>query len=583
MVKIMRKSFFTKTTLFWVVLFFLFSVSVTTAQVVVASSASNSNEPAPLYPIPLPKQVEWQKLEQYAFIHFGPNTFRNAEWGEGKPTEGRKFAPTTSSDIYTKQWVDELKKVGMNGIIFTAKHHDGFCLWQTKTTLHSLANKDYCGLKDDVFLDLSKNCHANGMNLGVYISPWDRSNWAYLSSDYAKMFKEQVREICSDYGDIFEIWFDGANGDSGWYGGNKSISWHKKNGAPNFPLLEDGNWDQTKSHSYYPANNRPNSLSTRKINPKKSSSYVTINNTVCKDIDEYIMALRHDAKAMIKELQPKALIFGEAQGEGIRWVGNEQGWAGRTNWSMGFNTSGDQNGTFWNPAECDMKTHKGWFFSTKEPSPKGGAAAYKNYIEYWYRSVGRNATLLLNFSPARDGKIPAFTLEQVAKFHKVISEDFAQNLVAYIDSVSASDTRGNDKKFSPLNLIDGNFDSYWATNDNEVSNASVTFNFKKPITFDRVVLQEYIPLGQRVKSFKIEYALNDSDFAPLEYPTMPHTIEGDSDDPDECTTIGYKRILRCYETIATKIKITFIENREAVPFVISEVGFYNSPNSRVIK
>lgn len=586
---IKRFSFLKATPIGVVLFFFLLPIFIFANED--SNLSANNRPPLPLYPIPLPRQLQWQKLEQYAFIHFGPNTFRNAEWGEGKPTEGAFFAPTNSSAVYTKQWVDELTKVGMNGIIFTAKHHDGFCLWQTKTTLHSLRNSNYCGGNDDVVRDLSDNAKKAGVNIGIYISPWDRSNWAYLSDDYVKIFREQVREISTNYGDIFEIWFDGANGDKGWYGGGATSNWHKKRGALSLPLLENGDWRENHLYDYYPASNKPKSLFRRVINEKKATDWITINNTVCKNSDDYIQALRQDAKSIFNKLQPNAVIFGEGTGEGVRWVGNEQGWAGRTNWSMGTHLSisshlsGDENGTFWNPAECDMKTHEGWFYSTKSPLPKDGVNAHKNYIEYYYRSVGRNATLLLNFSPARDGKIPQATLEEAKKFWKTITEDFAHNLVINnISNIDASNIRANSKQFSPLNLIDENFDTYWATDDEITNNAYIILNFKNQVTFDRVVLQEYIPLGQRVKSFKIEYSLDDDGvFFPLEYPNMPHSIAGDSDEPDVTTTIGYKRILRCYETTAKRVKISFIQNRVASPFVISEIALYDSPNSCVKK
>lgn len=544
------------------------------------SSSDSVQDPAPLYPIPISRQVAWQKLEQYAFIHFGPNTFRNAEWGEGKPGEGAAFAPTKSSSEYTLQWVTELKKIGMNGIILTVKHHDGFCLWQTKTTLHSLRNPAYSGGgNDDVARDLATNTKAHNMNMGLYVSPWDRNNWAYYSQDYVKIFEEQVREVSTKYGPLFEIWFDGANDKAGWYGGNESVDWHKTvNNAPNLPLGPDGHWkDDVSVYDYYPATFNPYTMYSR-------DGSVTVDGQVINSREDYNMKLREDAKAYIKSHQPNVVIFGDGSGEGVRWIGNEQGWAGRTCWSMGRGVNGNENATEWFPGECDMKTHSGWFHSTANPDPRGGEDAWKNYVEYWYRSVGRNANLLLNFSPGRDGLIPEKTLVQARKFWDVISKDFETNLALKASAVEASNVRFANDLYSPLNLIDEDFDSYWATDDSVCENASVTLKFDEPITFDRVMLQEYIVLGQRVKVFKVEYATSDDgNFVLLEYPNMPHTINGDADSPDITTTIGYKRILRCYETTAKQVKVTFVQNRKPVPFVISKIGLYNSPTAQVLK
>lgn len=544
-------------------------------------SGDGVSDPAPLYPIPISRQIAWHKLEQYAFIHFGPNTFRNAEWGEGKPGEGAAFAPTKPSSEYTLQWVKELKKIGMNGIILTVKHHDGFCLWQSKTTLHSLRNPNYSGGgKDDVARDLAINTQANNMNMGLYVSPWDRNNWCYYSQDYVKVFEEQVREVATQYGPLFEIWFDGATAGSGWYGGNASVDWHRNsNGAPPLPLGPDGHWkDDVSVYDYYPSTVNPTSMFDR-------TGAVVVDGKTYSDLGSYNLKLREDAKAYIKTHQPNVVIFGDGSGEGARWIGNEQGWAGRTCWSMGTGVNGNENATAWFPGECDMKTHSGWFHSTANPDPRGGDNAWKNYIEYWYRSVGRNANLLLNFSPARDGLIPEKTLVQARKFWQVISDDFATNLALQATAVEASNIRSESERFTPLNLIDEDFDTYWATDDTVTADASVTLKFDELITFDRVMLQEYIVLGQRVKSFKVEYSTtaDGDDFKLLEYPPMPWGIHGDSNDPDHTTTIGYKRILRCYETQAMRVRVTFIKNRKPVPFVISKIGLYNSPTAQVLR
>ncbi len=560
---------------------FSYSLSYTTTFPFDREEIIFDDAPAPLLPIPVDKQVAWHQLEQYAFIHYGPNTYQNMEWGFGRPGEGDAFRPEnnggSSASVYTKQWIDEMKALGMNGLIFTAKHHDGFCLFQTKTTLHSLRNTSYSGGgNDDIVRDLARLCHENDMRLGLYLSPGDRNSWAYREDDYKYIFREQVNELIqiskSQQGSnpvgLFEIWFDGANQVEGWYGGD-TYEWHKANGAGALPVDENGDWIGDTNFDYYPSTHNPTSLPSRG-NADENSAYLN--------------QMKEETSAQIYAQNDSVVIFGRD----IQWVGNEQGWAGRTNFSLGWNGlatgGGQETGTFWFPSEVDVKTENGWFNSTAATTPR----TYLEMIEFWYRSVGRNATLLLNFSPGRNGLIGDRTLTEARKYWATIQKHFEKNLVAddtIVDRIEASNIRGGSAKYSPQNLADEDFESYWATDDDVYENAHITYVFRENTTFNRVMLQEFIRLGQRVKEFKVEYSMTDGadDWALVTYPNMPTSIHGDSDNPDVTTTIGYKRILRTNNTTAKRVRITFISTRNITegvpsnaPFAISKIGIYNA-------
>ena len=270
----------------------------------------------------------------------------------------------------------------------------------------------------------------------------------------------------------------------------------------------------------------------------------------------------------------EVMIFGSQ----IRWVGNEQGWAGRTNWIMpastdGQNPYGDENGTTVKPAEADMKTQNGWFYT---PGEDKGA---DKMIEFWYRSVGRNGTLLLNFSPDTSGVIPSNNLTSAQTMWNTVSSDFEDNLAARAYKVSASHVRDNHINYSPYKVIDGDYETYWTVGDGRGSEEDewIQVTFSEALSFNRIVLQENIRFGQRVKEFTVEYKNGEDDtWKKVTYPNMPTTISGDSNDPDVTTTIGYKRILRSNTVSATDVRVTFTNYRKdtRVPVVLSEFGLY---------
>ena len=458
----------------------------------------------PVGPLPSERQLAWHELEYYAFVHFNMNTFTNMEWGTG----GEKPEQFNPSNLDTKQWAKVAKEAGMKGIILTAKHHDGFCLWPTKTTEHSVKNSPWKEGQGDVLKDLSEACKEYDLKFGVYLSPWDRNHKAYGQPEYVEDFHEQLRELLTNYGEVFEVWFDGANGGSGYYGGANE---------------------------------------TRKIDNRTYYEW-------------------DKAVAIVRELQPNAVIFSDG-GPDIRWVGNEQGWANETNWSIMRRNeiypgwpryvelrSGHEDGTHWLPAEVDVSIRPGWYY---HPAEDHQVKTLPHLLDIYYQSVGRNASLLLNLPVDNRGLVHEKDQEQLMALRKQLDMDFGTELAQGL-KVSASDERVNDVAYKASNVNDGNPETYWATNDT-VPRASLELEFEAPTEVNRIVLQEYIPLGQRIKNFIVSAEIDGK----------WHEIDGQ-------TTVGYKRILRFKTVKADKIKVLFMDAKG--PIALSNIELYRAPN-----
>ncbi|MDR1706869.1 alpha-L-fucosidase [Dysgonomonas sp.] len=472
-------------------LFFLFALFS-----IANSCIRHTNAPTPYGALPSPAQLEWQKMEYYMFVHFGPNTFTNKEWGDG--TEDPSiFNP---SDVDCRQWVETAKKAGMKGIIITAKHHDGFCLWPSKYSTHTVRESLWKDEKGDILKELSDACREGGLKFGVYLSPWDKNHPAYGTPEYNQVFANTLTEVLSNYGEVFEQWFDGANGE-----------------GPN--------------------------------GKKQEYDWVLFNSIVFKH-------------------QPQAVIFSDV-GPGCRWMGNEAGYAGETNWSRlnieGFApgnspaldtlNTGNTYGKAWVPAETDVSIRPGWFYS---PNTDDKVKSVEELLDIYCASVGRNSNLLLNVPADRRGRIHPNDSIRLMEFRSAIDRMFNKNL-AKGKTAKASAVRGNAKIYDAANLLDGQYDSYWATDDN-VLTASVEVNLGEKTDINCIVLQEYIPLGQRVARFSIE-AWNDN------ANTWVQLVNA--------TTIGYKRILRFKEYKTQKIRVNILESL-ACP-VLNNIELYNIP------
>ncbi|WP_106828952.1 alpha-L-fucosidase [Parabacteroides pacaensis] len=467
-------------------------------------SCKQITPPEAILPIPESKQVAWQQMETYAFVHFSMNTFNDMEWGYGD-ADINLFNPT---DLDCEQWVQTFAKAGMKGVIFTAKHHDGFCMWPSAYTDYCVKNAPWKDGKGDVVRELSDACKKHGLKFAVYLSPWDRHQANYGAPEYVKYFHNQLTELMSNYGPVFEVWFDGANGGNGWYGGaNESRTIDRKN-YYNYPRIYE----------------------------------------------------------LLDSLQPQAIVFSDG-GPGCRWVGNEHGFAGETNWSFlrkgevypGYPNSkelqfGHEDGNQWTAAECDVSIRPGWFYHQREDSK---VKTVEQLTDLYYRSVGHNATLLLNFPVDRRGKVHPIDSARAVAWHQRIQEELKTDLLKGIIP-EASNTRG--KKFAPANVTDNDYETYWATEDG-TNSGSLTFTFKEPTEINRVLIQEYIPLGQRVKSFTIE-AEDNKEWKPV-------------DVKEETTTVGYKRIVRFKNVSTVKLRIVFKDARG--PLCINNVQAFCAP------
>ena len=428
--------------------------------------------------IPTQDQLAWQDMEMYAFIHYSMNTYTDQEWGFGNE-DPALFNP---SDLDCRQWARVCKQAGMKGIIFTAKHHCGFCMWPSAYTEYSVKNAPWKDGKGDVVRELADACREEGLKFAVYLSPWDRNYAEYGRPEYITYFRNQLRELLTNYGDIFEVWFDGANGGDGWYGGANE---------------------------------------TRRI-------------------DKYYYDWPETYR-LIRELQPHCVIWGDnANRADLRWVGTEAGNVGETNWSTmpsegqaGYAMLhyGVEDGDVWCPGETNTSIRPGWFYHETE---NAHVKSLSKLMDTYYKSVGRNSTLLLNFPVAPNGRIhPTDSLRGIA-FKKMIDEVFKENLV---DKAHVS-RKG----------------------------LTTTVSFRRPTEFNRFVAEEDIALGQRVKKFSLE-ALVDGAWLPL--------TDELAEDGDGLTTIGHRRII-CFPTVkASKLRFT-IEDTKAEP-VIKKIGLYLAP------
>ena len=414
------------------------------------ASYAKVGPPKPYGPVPSPRQLRWHELEFYGFLHFTINTFTDKEWGYGDESPAL-FNPT---DFDADQIVATAAAAGMKGLILTCKHHDGFCLWPSKYTDHSVKNSPWRNGQGDVVKEISDACRKHGLKFGIYLSPWDRNHKDYGRPEYLIYFRNQLRELLTSYGPVFEIFLDGANGGDGYYGGARE---------------------------------------QRTINRDTYYDWPT-------------------TWSLVRNLQPEASLFSDA-GPDVRWVGNEKGIAGDPLWST-LNKNdfapgradetrlnrGDRPGSDWVPAECDVSIRPGWFYHAKEDAlVKSGPTL----LDLYYSSVGRGASFLLNLAPDRRGRIAEPDVSSLREFRRLLdatfSKDYAQGARA-----SAINTRGNgDRRFAARNVIDGRRDTYWASDDG-VTTPDLVLNFGQFRTFNVVRLREYLPLGQRVEGFAVD-------------------------------------------------------------------------------
>jgi alpha-L-fucosidase len=444
-------------------------------------------------PVPSARQNEWSKMEFYLFIHFGPNTFTDLEWGKGTEQE-EVFNPTA---LDCRQWCRIAKAAGAKGIIITAKHHDGFCLWPSAYSKHTVAQSKWKNGKGDVLKELSEACRLYGLKMGVYLSPWDRNHPSYGTPEYNDIYVNMMKEVVSKYGPFFEFWWDGANGE-GPNGKKQVYDWNK--------------FEKT-----------------------------------------------------MRTIAPNTPVFSDI-GPDIRWVGNENGFAGKTNWNSldtaGFTrgagapstdtlNAGNIYGKSWIPAECDVSIRKGWFYHAEEDKT---VKTPEQLFQLYLKSVGRGAALLLNVPPDRRGLINAKDSAALVGFKRLRDDNFDKNLARH------STVKIDNKELGNLN--DGNENSYTAVT--AILNP-VTVRLPAVQGINCVVLKEYLQKGQHCQSFKL-FVLNSQR-------EIVQEIDG--------TTIGRKRVITFDETEAAAVQLVIGEQK--APTNLAEIEVYKIDDSLVEK
>ena len=491
--------------------------------------------PTPDDTVPDANQYKYQKDELAAFCHFGPNTFNELEWGFNQSTQKKLYEGRTPDEIFTLEsdfdaetLVNTLKNAGFKKLIVTAKHHDGFCIWNSAHTEYDIASTSYKNGEGDILAEISEACTAANMDMGLYLSPWDvaestfGSDGGSINNAYNEYYNNQLEEILSNskYGNkghFVEVWMDGANG----------------------------------------YNNVPQTYNFEKW-------YATI---------QKYEGIEAGYKA-------DCMLFGAGTHTTVRWIGNENGFADDTTWAKStirdgqiYNddsqrtgdykgdptdgySNGYEDGNHWTVPEADARITSGWFWGTQKNTPR----TLTNLAEMYFRSVGHNATLLLNVPPNNEGKVDKAIQDRVVEFGQNVQDTFKTNLAkADGTTITASNVRGNDIDFKPGNAVDDDDATYWTTDDGTTS-GSLTIKWDSAKRFDVVSIEEAIQNGQHINSYKVEYKENDN----ASWQLMERGV-----------TVGSKRLIRTSPISATQVRITVGTSTGKVP-QLSEVGVYKA-------
>lgn len=504
------------------------TVSAASGEVTDADCADNNTDaPAADEVVPDANQYKYQKDELAAFCHFGPNTFNEVEWGEHYGNRSPADIFTLSNNFDADTLVSTLKNAGFKKVIVTAKHHDGFCIWNSAYTDYCVKNTHYKNGKGDVLAEISEACTKYGLDMGLYLSPWDihEPSYGYYDAngnattkendvlDYNDYYNNQLTEILSsdkygNNGHFVEVWMDGAKG----------------SGA------------NAQEYDF-----------TRWFNTIQKYEGIQAN---------------YDADCM---------LFGAGAYTTVRWIGNEDGVAYEDTWSksnVNVNantidsngntpyTKGYENGNKWTVPECDGRITSGWFWGTNKCTPK----TISQLANMYFDSVGHNATMLLNVPPNNQGTVDKPILDRVTEFGQNVEETFRTNLAkATGTTITASNVRGNDVDFKPGNVVDGDDATYWTTDDGTKS-GSLTIKWNTAKKFDVVSIEEAIQKGQHINSYTVEYKTSDS----ANWQTLKTGV-----------TIGAKRLIRTSPVSATQVRITVGTSEGKVP-MLSEVGVYKA-------
>ena len=444
--------------------------------------------------VPSERQLRWQKLELTAFFHFGINTFTNREWGEGNE-DPKLFNPTK---LDAEQWVRTVKEAGFKQVILTAKHHDGFCLWPTKTTTHSVAQSPWKNGTGDVVKEVADACHKYGIGFGVYLSPWDRNAGCYGTDAYNSFFESQLTELLTQYGQIDEVWFDGACGEGP--NGKKQVydfmSWYSliRKLQPQAVIAimgPDVRWVGTESG----------------MGRATEWSVIPTSN-----LDLSAIASHSQNNVIFK---PNGNMMEEV-------LGNREQLMRAT-------------GLVWYPAETDVSIRPGWFYHPEENQKvKSG----QELMNIYFTSVGMNSVLLLNIPPNKEGLLSNEDVNSLKEFATLRNSIFSNRFPT--NGMVVSCDNGVNTKF----LTDHQYDTYFTTKKGDTTTI-ITFSFKAPQSVNVLMIQENIGMGQRIEVFELEYSDPQKGWIKI--------AEG--------TTVGYKRLLQFPEVNSSDFRIKIIGSR----------------------
>jgi alpha-L-fucosidase len=470
-----------------------------------------AGEPKPVEPIPSEAQLRWHETEIFALVCHGLNPYTNKEWNDGSDSP-QIFNP---KNFDAEQIVSAIQRGGVNGVVLVAKHHDGFCLWNTKTTDYNISKTPYKNGKGDIVKELADASRKHGLKFGLYCSPWDRNTAKYGTPDYIPMYREQLRELLTNYGELFEIWFDGANGGDGYYGGARG----------------------------------------KRI------------------VDKTVYYDWQNTFDLVRRLQPKACMFSDI-GPDLRWVGNEQGYAAKESWATftprgGSNpnkpaigdantneaAAGHRNGKYWMPTECDFPLRRGWFWHANEDPT---VRQPDKLLDIYFNSVGKGGGMNIGIAPNADGVVCDADIKSLDVFGQKLRNLFAKNLAA--DAAITADNerkKENNLSFAASNVLDADRYSYWATEDN-ITTATLMLTLPEPKEFNVVRLRENIKLGHRIGSFAIDIS-QDGQWKEI--------AKGQS--------IGACRLLKTNKVKTDKVRLRILESR-ACP-CISDFGLFILP------
>lgn len=467
---------------------FTFIVAAIWCNLLLLPLPSPAQAPSPVGPVPNAKQIEWYHREVMVFLHFNMNTFTGNEWGEGTDAPDL-FHPT---DLDCDQWVKSIRNAGFTCAILTAKHHDGFCLWPSAYTDYDITASSWKNGGGDVVKEFCDACNNYGVKPGLYLSPWDRHEPSYGTPAYNTFYANQLKELLSNYGPIYEIWWDGA--------GNQMA-------------FDFARWADT-----------------------------------------------------IKAVQADCFIFGAKKASPYvdgRWIGNEDGVADDPCWAtidrsvidreeVSVLASGQENGTSFVPAECDVSIRPGWYFHSNENYKVKSVATLWNTI--YFGSVGRNCVLLLNLPPDKRGLIHQTDSTRIDSLGGWIRGTFAENLAA---DATVSALHGRGWEFAPVYMVDTSENTFYAGTDNFTTD-TLEFDLHGETVFDCALIQEKIEVGHRITRWHFEAYHNGK----------WNDVSGSRQ------SIGYKRLLKFNELTASKVRLRITEGK-ACP-AIHTFGIYKS-------